>query len=113
MLVQPLLSVGGRCPATRKERPVAAALAYDPDKDQAPRVVASGKGLIADRILERAEEAGVPIYKNAPLALTLAGLGLEEEIPTELYHLVAEVIAWVYQLENKHGPGQSPATERV
>ena len=82
----------------KKERPVAAALAYNPDKDNAPRVVASGKGVIADRILERAKEAGVPISKNEPLALTLAGLGLQEEIPPELYQLVAEVIAWVYQL---------------
>lgn len=85
----------------KKEHPVAAALAYDPDKDNAPRVVAAGKGTLAGRILARAKEAGVPIYKNAPLALTLAGLGLEEEIPPELYQIVAEVIAWVYELENK------------
>ena len=89
----------------KKKRPLATALSYDPDKDNAPRVVATGKGSIAERILERAQEAGVPIYKNEPLALTLAGLGLEEEIPPEFYQLVAEVIAWVYELENKKAEG--------
>ncbi len=92
----------------KKKRPLATALSYDPDKDNAPRVVATGKGSIAERILERAEKAGVPIYKNEPLALTLAGLGLEEEIPPELYQLVAEVIAWVYELENKKAEGRAP-----
>ena len=83
-----------------KEQQVAAALAYQPDNDKAPRVVAKGKGFIAKQILYQAQKAGVPVYKDAALALILAGLGLEEEIPPELYLLVAEVIAWVYELES-------------
>ena len=84
-----------------KEKPksVAVALAYDQKTDNAPRVVATGKGAIADRILKRAKESDVPVYEDPALALSLAGLGIEEEIPPELYHLVAEVIAWVYELK--------------
>lgn len=89
----------------KQQRPVAAALKYDPHRDKAPRLVASGKGLLAEQILLQAQEAGVPTYKNAPLALTLAGLGLEEEIPPELYQLVAQVLAWVYGLSNDQEPG--------
>ena len=82
-----------------KERPSVAALSYDPDSDHAPRVVAAGRGTLAQRILKRAQEAGVPVYEHEPLALALAGIGLNEEIPPELYQLVAEVIAWVYELD--------------
>lgn len=82
----------------------AAALSYDAARDRAPRVVASGRGTIAEQILKRARAAGVPIYEDANLALALAGLDVGEEIPPALYQVVAAVIAWVYELEEKELP---------
>ncbi|MDI3538604.1 MAG: flagellar biosynthesis protein [Bacillota bacterium] len=82
----------------------AAALSYDPSRNNAPRVVAGGRGAIAEQILKRARAAGVPIYEDPELALALAGLEVGEEIPPELYQVVAAVIAWVYELEEKELP---------
>lgn len=81
----------------------AAALAYDPEHDGAPRVVAVGRGRLADLIEQRAKETGVPVYQDEELAWTLSGLGLQREIPPELYQVVAHVIAWVSYLGNKAG----------
>jgi len=90
-----------------KTKQAAAALAYNPACDNAPRLVAGGRGSVAERILERARAAGVPIYHDAALALALAGLDIDEEIPPELYQVVAAVIAWVYELEEQElPPGQ-------
>lgn len=79
---------------------VAAALSFDAGKDDVPRVVAAGKGLLAARIEEVARRSGVPVYQDSQLAWTLVGLGLDREISPELYQVVAQVIAWVYYLEN-------------
>ena len=65
----------------------------------APKVVATGRGRIAERIVERAREAGVAIREDAALAEALAGLDLGREIPEELYLAVAEVLAWAYSLD--------------
>lgn len=82
------------------EKPkAAAALRYEPDKDAAPRVVAAGRGIIAERIVAAAQEAGVPVYRDEKLAWTLAGLGVDTPVPPQLYDVVARVIAWVYELE--------------
>ncbi|MEW5953460.1 MAG: EscU/YscU/HrcU family type III secretion system export apparatus switch protein [Bacillota bacterium] len=81
----------------------AAALAYNGKKDAAPRVVAVGRGRLAELIEERARETGVPVRKHEDLAWTLTGLGIDREIPPELYAAVAEVIAWVCQLGNEAG----------
>lgn len=67
----------------------------------APRVVAHGQGLIADRIVAVAREAGVAIREDAALAEALAGLELEREIPEDLYTAVAEALAWAYSLDLK------------
>jgi len=80
---------------------VAAALDYQDGPDAVPRVVAVGKGLFAARIEEVARSSGVPVYRDPQLAWTLAGLGLDREIPAELYQVVAQVIAWVYYLEDQ------------
>lgn len=83
-------------------RPKAAvALSYDQGEDAAPRVVATGRGRLAELIEERALETGVPVYRNEELAWTLTGLGIDREIPPALYEVVAQVIAWVYHLEEK------------
>ena len=72
----------------------AIALEYDPTQD-APKVVASGKGLLAERILEKAREANVPIHKDTKLADTLSRLEIGEMIPPELYEVVAEILVFV------------------
>ncbi len=79
----------------------AAALRYDKDHASAPKVIASGAGLIADRIVEIAREQGVPVREDPALAEALARLELEQEIPSELFVAVAEVLVWAYGLEPK------------
>ena len=72
----------------------AIALEYDPTED-APKVVASGRGLLAERIIERAKEAKVPIHQDSKLADTLSRLEIGEMIPPELYEVVAEILVFV------------------
>lgn len=76
----------------------AVALSYEPDSE-APRVVASGKGFLADRIIERAKEAKVPLHKDAGLADTLAKLEIGANIPPELYEVVAEILLFVDDMD--------------
>ena len=78
----------------------ATALRYDPDgPGRAPKVVATGRGLIAERILAEAESAGVPVRRDEALAAALAGLELGHEVPEELWAAVAEALAWAYALD--------------
>jgi flagellar biosynthesis protein len=86
-----------------KERMKAAALKYRAGEDKAPRVVARGKGLVAERIMEIAREHGVPIKEDRALVEILASLELNEEIPAELYRAVAEVLAFVYKMSKSEG----------
>jgi flagellar biosynthesis protein len=76
----------------------AAALRYEPG-ERAPRVVASGRGEVARRLVELAEQAGIPVRRDPALAEALAQLELELEIPEELYVAVAEALAWAYSLD--------------
>jgi flagellar biosynthesis protein len=86
----------------RPEKPRrAAALRYDQGGDGAPKVVAAGAGLIADKIVEIAREQGVAIREDPALAEALARLELEQEIPPELFAAVAEVLVWAYGLEKR------------
>lgn len=84
-----------------KERNLAVALKYDLEKSQAPFVVATGKGLIADAILEKAKESGVPIQNDPSLVQLLSQLNINESIPEELYQVVAEVFAFVYRIDQR------------
>jgi flagellar biosynthesis protein len=79
----------------------AVALEFNPDEDDAPRVVAAGNGLVAERILEVARENNIPIRQDEVLAQALSMVDLEQVIPQELYSVVAEVLAYVYRLKNK------------
>ena len=81
----------------------AVALAYDETSQAAPRVVAKGTEAVAARIRAVAEEAGVPLVSNPPLARALFKLELETEIPAEHYHAVAEIIAYVWRLRGRAG----------
>jgi flagellar biosynthesis protein len=76
----------------------AAALRYD-GSHTAPRVVATGRGIVAERIVAEARAAGVPVRDDAALAEALAGLDLGANVPEELYRAVAEALAWAYRLD--------------
>jgi flagellar biosynthesis protein len=76
----------------------AIALEYDPN-DQAPKVVASGRGVIAEKIIEKAKEADVPIHRDDKLADTLSRLEIGEMIPPELYEVVAEILIFVDSMD--------------
>lgn len=81
----------------------AVALTYT-DKDSAPRVVAKGYGHVADNIIERAREHGLYIHNSPELVGLLMQVDLDDRIPPELYRAVAELLAWVYELESPgHG----------
>lgn len=70
----------------------------------APKVVASGSGLIAERIVAVAREAGIPVREDPALAQALSALELDREIPEDLYKAVAETLAWAYSLDLKARP---------
>jgi flagellar biosynthesis protein len=78
----------------------AAALSYK-EGDTAPTVTAIGKGEVADRIIKTAEENAVPIFENSELVSTLIHLDLGQQIPQELYSVVAEVLIFVSDIESK------------
>lgn len=80
--------------------PKAVALKYDVSKDRAPRVVARGRGAIAEKIIAIAKENHVPLYEDQNLVQILEALELETEIPPELYRAVAEVLAFIYRLNS-------------
>ena len=79
----------------------AVALKYDQAKSMAPRVVAKGKGHIAEQIIQVARENDVPFHEDRNLANVLEALELESDIPAELYRAVAEVLAFIYRLNGK------------
>ena len=79
--------------------PKAVALKYDGEKDKAPRIIAKGRGDIAEKIIGIAREHDVPLYEDKNLVQILEALDLETEIPPELYRAVAEVLAFIYRLE--------------
>jgi flagellar biosynthesis protein len=79
----------------------AVALKYEMAKDRAPRVTAKGKGLIAQRIIEIAEENNIPLHQDKELTQVLEALDLDTEIPTELFRAVAEVLAFIYRMNKK------------
>ncbi len=76
----------------------AVAIAYDP-KDVAPTVVASGKGKVAEKIIEKAKESDVPVHEDSKLASTLSSLEIGDAIPPELYEVVAEVLVFVDRMD--------------
>lgn len=80
---------------------IAAALGYDPEQDEAPRLVAKGKEEMAEQITRIARENNVPIHEDADLAQVLATLDLDEEIPEELFAAVAEVLAFIYNMNEQ------------
>jgi len=90
-----------------KEKPLpprkAVALKYSPEQGTAPVVVAKGQGAIAEEIVRKAKENGVPIQEDTSLVEVLSKLDLQQEIPPELYRLVAEILSFVYRTDRKAG----------
>lgn len=80
----------------------AVALSYDPE-DKAPKIVATGQGHIAEKIIQTAEEAKVPVHKDETLTDTLSKLDIGDFIPPELYEVVAEVLVFVDDCERLKG----------
>ncbi len=89
----------------------AVALAYDA-QDGAPRVVAKGRGLLAEEIIARAQAAGVFVHESPELVSLLMQVDMDARIPPELYIAVAELLAWLYQLEQGHATDRSGGDER-
>jgi flagellar biosynthesis protein len=84
---------------SRETRQEAVALAYSA-ADKAPRVVAKGRGLIAEQIIARAREHGVFVHESPELLALLMQVDLDARIPSQLYVAVAELLAWIYRLEH-------------
>lgn len=85
----------------------AIALAYG-QTDTAPRVVARGKGLVAEQIIARAKEHGVYVHESPELVALLTQVDIDEHIPPQLYMAIAELLAWLYRIEHGGTPTQAP-----
>ncbi|WP_261306012.1 EscU/YscU/HrcU family type III secretion system export apparatus switch protein [Paenibacillus andongensis] len=79
----------------------AVALRYSPEAQKAPTLIAKGKGHMAEAILQKAKENGIPIQEDSSLVEVLSKLDLDQEIPPELYQLVAEVLSFIYRSDNR------------
>lgn len=90
--------------AKESDAQIAVAIKYNKDEDKAPRVVAKGLHLKAEKIKEIAKQAGVPVMRNVPLANALHKIDVGEEIPEDLYDAVAEVLNFVYALARGEEP---------
>jgi len=86
----------------------AAALKYDADKDRVPRITALGKGYLAKRMVQEAEQKRVQVVRDDKVSSVLHHLSVGDEIPESLYRVVAEILVFVYRMDGKIGPGQMP-----
>ena len=82
------------------ERALAVALAYAPG-DAAPKVIAKGRGLIAEEILARAREHNIYVHQSPELVTLLMQVDLDDHIPPQLYVAIAELLAWLYRVEQR------------
>ena len=85
----------------------AVALAYEVGS-RAPKVVAKGRGLIAEEIIKKANENGVFVHQSKELVALLMQVELDQDIPPLLYRVVAELLAWLYHVEQRQAARQSP-----
>lgn len=88
--------------ADENKKKQAIAIQYNPG-DEAPTIVASGMGIVADKIIEKAKESDVPLYEDSKLANTLSKLEIGDMIPPELYGVVAEILVFVDNLDRLKG----------
>lgn len=81
----------------------AAAIKYDPEESNAPVMAAFGEGYVADKILSLAEEEGIPIVPDPDLTEMLAKLSVGDEIPPELYEVVARILVFISDMDRAYG----------
>ncbi len=93
-------------PQQKKPARKAVALRYDPEQEKSPRIIGRGLGLVADQILALAKEHEIPIYEDRDLVEILAKLEPGQEIPTETYLIVAEILAFIYRTNEEAGQGR-------
>lgn len=86
----------------KKRNKVSVALQYNPG-EEAPKIIASGRGALADKIIEKAKESDVPLYQDSKLANTLSKLEIGDMIPPELYSVVAEILVFVDDCDRLKG----------
>ena len=86
-----------------RRRKKAVAVKYKSGQDNAPKVTAKGTGLIAEKIIGIARKQGIPVKDDPDLVEVLSRLEINEEIPSELYVIVAELLAFVYSMNRKKG----------
>lgn len=89
----------------KADKPIhqAIALSYQQANNAAPKVVAKGSGFVAEKILATAKQYSVPVYQNKTLVSMLMAVELDREIPPELYQAVAEVLAYIYRIDQNIG----------
>jgi flagellar biosynthesis protein len=85
----------------------AAALKYTAGVDRAPRLIARGSGWLAEKIIETAREHNIPLKEDPPLVEILSTLDLYQEIPPDLYKAVAEILVFIYKMNNTLKSGHS------
>lgn len=85
-------------PPDNQAMKTAVALAYR-EADAAPRVIAKGRGLVAEEIIARAREHGIYVHESPELVALLSQIDLDQRIPPQLYVAIAELLAWLYRLE--------------
>lgn len=85
-----------------KKNIIATAVRYDAEKDTSPRVTAKGRGYIAEQIIELAAENGIPIKEDPALVEALSQLDIDQHIPVELYKAIAEILAFVYSMNDRY-----------
>jgi flagellar biosynthesis protein len=90
------------------KKKAAVALQYNTVTDKAPKITAKGRGLVAETIIALAREKGVPVREDADLVQVLSQLDLHQEIPPSLYQVVAELLAFVYRLNQDYRPLSFP-----
>jgi flagellar biosynthesis protein len=89
-------------PDKKKNLRQAVALKYVPKVDRAPKIAAKGSGLVAEKIIELAKKHGVPIQEDPALVQILAQLDFYQEIPPSVYGVVAEILAFIYKMNQKY-----------
>ena len=90
-------------PEEKPKKLQAAALRYDPEQDDIPVLAAFGEGLVAQRIIDTAEEHGVPVTVDTQLASVLAKLSVGDQIPPQLYAVVAKLLVFVGEIDRGYG----------
>lgn len=90
----------------KKEQKQVAAIRYNPQQDSAPKVVAEGKGYVAEKILDEAKKHNIPVYKDEKLATLLTEIEIGAQIPEELYDIMAQILIFVSDMDELYSKVQ-------